>query len=78
MNIRARLTLWFGAVLFLSLLAMGVLSYYELVAEQKQLPVQSPDLKDEDGEAEGASDVLGILAWCGVPSLMIGLGGGWW
>ena len=35
MAIRTRLTLWFTGMLFVSLLAMGVLSYYEFVVEPR-------------------------------------------
>jgi signal transduction histidine kinase len=68
MNIRTRLTLWFALVLVLSLTAMGVLSYYELVVEPRSR-AQAEDPGEEVGEA---------LAWCGVPALVLGLGGGWW
>ena len=78
MTIRTRLTLWFTSVLFAALVAMGVLSYYELVAEPRSEARPgdgAPTQKDAD---EGAGDVVAILAWCGVPSLALALGGGWW
>ena len=63
MTIRTRLTLWFTSVLFASLVAMGVLSYYELVAEPRSEARPgdgAPTQKDAD---EGAGDVVAILAW---------------
>ena len=38
MTIRTRLTLWFAGVLFASLVAMGVFSYFELIAEPRFAP----------------------------------------
>lgn len=78
MTIHARLLLWFSSILFLSLLAMGVLSYYELVAEpHRPAPRETATPKDEADETD-VGDIIGILAWCGVPSLALALGGGWW
>lgn len=74
MTIRARLTLWFTGVLFASLLAMGGVSYYEFVMEPRMKAAQHKEEPDEDTLA----DALGILAWCGLPALAVGLGGGWW
>src|SRR6266850_7072981 len=68
MTIRTRLTIWFALVLILSLTAMGLLSYYELVVEPRSRS-QADAPSEEVGEA---------LAWCGVPALVLGLGGGWW
>jgi len=79
MTIRTRLTLWFTGILFVSLLAMGALSYYELVAEpHSQAARVEAAAKGPDADEEGVGDMLGILAWCGVPALAAGLGGGWW
>jgi len=69
MTIRTRLTLWFATVLFLSLLAMGAMSYYEFVIE--------PRTSREPPDENTVGDALGILAWCGLPALAVGLGGGW-
>jgi signal transduction histidine kinase len=79
MTIRARLTFWFAGVLFASLLAMGALSYYEFVLEPRNDALQAgAALKPQDPDEENAADVLGIVAWCGVPSLALAVGGGWW
>jgi heavy metal sensor kinase len=76
MTIRTRLTLWFTSILFLSLLAMGGLTYYEFVAEPRS-KVERAEANEETQE-NGAEDLLAILAWCGLPALAISLGGGWW
>ena len=79
MTIRARLTLWFATVLVAAMLAMALLSYYELVVEPRAEASAhpAPDAK-EDPDEDGAGDVVDILAWCGLPALALGLGGGWW
>src|SRR5215510_2590958 len=70
MTIRTRLILWFASVLFLSLLAMGAMSYYEFVIE--------PRISKEPLEENLVGEVVEVLAWCGLPALAVGLGGGWW
>src|SRR5262249_40946646 len=65
--------------LFVSLLAMGVLSYYEFVVEPRSQAARAEAaLNGPDADEEGVGDVLGIVAWCGAPALAVGLGGGWW
>jgi signal transduction histidine kinase len=80
MKIRIRLTLWFAAVLVLSLFAMGALSYYELVIEPRnKARAQASGTKLEQAtEDPPGEELLEALAWCGVPALVLGLGGGWW
>jgi two-component system, OmpR family, heavy metal sensor histidine kinase CusS len=78
MTIRARVTLWFAGVLFASLLAMAALSYYELVAEPRREALRPAASKEKEAENEEVSDILAILAWCGLPALGLALGGGWW
>src|SRR6267142_657194 len=80
MTIRTRLTFWFAGVLVVSLLAMGGLSYYELVIEPRnkaraQAAAKNPDEVKEDPPGE---ELLEALGWSGVPALVLGLGGGWW
>jgi signal transduction histidine kinase len=74
MTIRTRLTLWFAAVLLVSLLAMGALCYYELVVEPRRNAASGVHLKGE----EPPEEVLEALLWCGIPALILGLGGGAW
>src|SRR5512140_700408 len=78
MAIRTRLILWFTSILFLSLLAMGLLTYYELVAEPRTKIPRGETAANEETQENGTEDLLVILAWCGLPALAISLGGGWW
>ena len=72
MTIRSKLTLWYSAILFASLLLIGGLSYHELVVEKARAKTA-----DADDDAEGWEDVVAIIAWCGVPAALVGIGGGW-
>ena len=77
MTIRLRLTLWFASVLIASLLGMGLLSYYELVVEPRNnrlLGKTRGNGSNSDGPAEEIGEAA---AWCAVPALVFGLGGGW-
>jgi hypothetical protein len=78
MKIRTRLTLWFVGILFVSLLAMGILSYYELVAEPNNRAGQPAKPGEDEADQSDLGDVIAILAWCGLPALALSLGGGWW
>jgi signal transduction histidine kinase len=78
MSIRTRLTLWFTGILFVSLLAMGTWSYYELVAEPRNKVARGKATADEELRENGAEDLAVILASCGLPALALSLGGGWW
>src|SRR5437016_516516 len=80
MTIRTRVAFWFAAVLVLSLLGMGALSYYGLVIEPRnkaraQTATTNPKEAQEDPPGE---ELLEALAWSGIPALILGLGGGWW
>lgn len=72
MTIRAKLTLWYSAILFVSLLLIAGLSYNELVLEKARAKTA-----EADDDAEGWQDVVGIIVWCGLPAAVIGIGGGW-
>jgi signal transduction histidine kinase len=79
MTIRARLTLWYSAIMFVSLLAMGAFSYYRFVAVPRERA-----LRGEENAAELADDtndftqIAGIVLWSGLPAALLALGGGWW
>ena len=76
MTIRTRLTLWYAAFMFVSLLAVGTLSYVNFVAGRH---VTARD--DHPGKADEERDfgeVFRILLWCGVPAAFLALAGGWW
>ena len=74
MTIRARLTLWYAGILFVSVLIITGLSYKEFMHE-------SAELKAANGtEAENDSwhDIAQISLSCGLPAAIVGLVGGWW
>ncbi len=76
MTIRIRLTLWYAAIMFVSLLAMGALTYHEF-APEPQPDAAAQKSADESDESD-LHEMLRILFWCGVPPALIALGGGWW
>ena len=86
MTIRTRLTLWYAGMMFATLLAMGALSYRQLVVEphQEREKKQAPSLPDQVKGANPADleteddDLLGILLGCGLPAGLLALVGGWW
>jgi signal transduction histidine kinase len=79
MTIRTRLSLWYAAIMFIALLAMGALSYYEFVFEPRREAAARLEAKVAEAEEEGDfADVLRIVLWCGVPAGVLALGGGWW
>jgi signal transduction histidine kinase len=81
MTIRSRLTLWFSAILTISMLAIGLLSYYELVLEPRAKIAHRNAFPGQTAEDEKESEIgeLGeVLAWCGIPALVLSAGGGWW
>lgn len=68
MTIRTRLTLWYGGMLFCSLLLMGGVLHYELIGEyERGLPQESPAEKIQD-----------ILLFYGLPTAIILVVGGSW
>lgn len=79
MTIRLRLTFWYAGVMFVSLLAMGALSYFEFVVEPRSRALRNPGAAKEAAEDESDfNEVFRIVLWCGVPAGLLALGGGWW
>lgn len=74
MTIRARLTLWYAGILFVSVLLITGLSYHEFSREKHR----SNNSHGEEGENEGWEDVAQITLFCGLPAAVLGLAGGWW
>jgi signal transduction histidine kinase len=72
MTIRTRLSLWYAAIMFVSLLAMGVLTYRQFASEPPERATP-PEQADENDFRE----MLRILLWCGVPAAALALAGGW-
>ena len=76
MTIRTRLTIWYAATMFVSLLAMSLLTYHEFAPNPR--PANSTIAPVGESDGEDFHEVLRILFWCGVPPALIALGGGWW
>jgi signal transduction histidine kinase len=74
MSIRTRLTLWYAGIMFVSLVAMGILSYHAFAPEPRAAGQTSADEADESDLGE----ILRIIFWCGGPATLLALGGGWW
>jgi signal transduction histidine kinase len=71
MTIRKRLTLWFAAVLTLSLLVMGAGTYIEIAEQLHHAHRQSADER-------AAKETGEMILEGGVPAILLGLVGGWW
>lgn len=72
MTIRTRLSLWYATIMFVSLLAMGVLTYRQFAPDpaEKATPQEQADEND-------FREVLRTLLGCGVPAALLALAGGW-
>src|ERR1035437_4766563 len=79
MSIRTRLTLWYAGIMFVSLLAMGILSYHAFAPEPRPSGHGPGEhLKPDDVDESDLGEVFRIIFWCGVPATLLALGGGWW
>lgn len=71
MKIRTRLTIWYAAILIISLMVIGVGTYYQIheqaLREKNDQPVENPF--EEAGE---------MIFEVGLPAVILGLLGGWW
>jgi signal transduction histidine kinase len=76
MTIRTRLTAWYAAIIFVSLLAMSALTYHEFAPDPT--PQTAPGEHSGEGDEGDLREMLRILFWCGVPPALIALAGGWW
>lgn len=76
MTIRARLTAWYVSIMFVSLLAMGILLHREFAPD----PADHKSRRAvEDPADEGDfSEAIRIVLWCGLPAAVLAAGGGWW
>lgn len=75
MTIRARLTLWYAAILCASTLLIAGLSFVEF---QREAAGRHGQPASEAEEQDWWEDVVQITLWCGVPAALLGLAGGWW
>jgi two-component system, OmpR family, heavy metal sensor histidine kinase CusS len=73
-SIRTRLTLWYAGIMFVSLAAMGVLSYHAFGPE----PRAADRATSEESDESDLGEVCRIIFWCGVPACLLAVGGGWW
>ena len=79
MSIRTRLTLWYAGIMFVSLVAMGILSYHAFGPEPQISGHTSGDRpKPDESDESDLGEVFRIIFWCGVPATLLALGGGWW
>ena len=79
MSIRARLTLWYAGIMFVSLLAMGMLSYHAFAPEPRPSGYSAGGaLRPDEPDENDLGEIFRIIFWCGVPATLLALGGGWW
>ncbi len=89
MTIRMRLTLWYAGVLFISILSLGSISYYELIIERRAVyhvresklsptePGRTARANDQARqEKEIVKEIREILLWYSLPAAFLGLLGG--
>ena len=80
MTVRTRLTLWYAAVLFVSLLVMGIAAYFEIGRARSHV-LRKAGVAEEliaKDQQEDFEDVSEILFWYGIPAAGLALAGGWW
>jgi signal transduction histidine kinase len=70
MTIRTRLTAWYAGILFIFTLIIAGLAYHELVVERKS------HSKNKIEEDEGYGNAIEMFLCIGLPSAIIGIGGG--
>jgi len=79
MSIRTRLALWYAGIMFVSLVAMGILSYHAFAPEPRtsgHSPGERP--RPDDLDESDLGEIFRIIFWCGAPATLLALGGGWW
>jgi signal transduction histidine kinase len=74
MSIRARLTLWYAAILFVSVLVITGLSYREFAHDRSM----DQHFRGKYGQYDAWEDLAEITLSCGLPAALVGLIGGWW
>jgi signal transduction histidine kinase len=81
MTIRTRLSLWYAAVMFVTLMVMGCLLYYRFIVEPRHAAHRHFEHREEEEMIESDDafeDVTAIVLWCGLPAAALALAGGWW
>jgi two-component system, OmpR family, heavy metal sensor histidine kinase CusS len=79
-TIRTRLSLWYAAVMFVALMVMGVLLYFQLVIGPRHWAHRHHRnyREEEAADPDVFEDVTGIVMWCGIPAALLAVAGGWW
>ncbi len=78
MTIRAKLTLWYAAILAASLLLILGLAYQEFVVESREPRVDSSEPVEAFVPRKAYGEVTDIILVFALPAALIGLAGGWW
>ena len=79
MTIRTRLSLWYAVIMFIALMVMGTLLYFQLVIEPRQEAHRHHHQQEEEAiDPDVIEDVTQIVIWCVVPAAVLALAGGWW
>jgi signal transduction histidine kinase len=79
MTIRTRLTCWYAGIMFVSLLAMATLTYYEFAPDPRNpAPGKDEGRKTDEPDEADFRETFRILFWCGAPAALLGLAGGLW
>ncbi len=79
MTIRTRLSLWYATVMFIALMVMGALLYFQLVIEPRQeAQKHDHEHQEEAVDPDVFEDVTQIVMSCGIPAALLALAGGWW
>jgi len=71
MKIRTRLTIWYAAILIISLIIIGIGTYEQII---EQMELRHLSHLWENALSETSESVV----WVGVPAVLLGLLGGWW
>jgi len=80
MTIRTRLSLWYATIMFVALMVMGVLLYYQIIIEPREHAHKHPERHNTEqaNDEDMFEDVTGIVMWCVIPAVLLSIGGGWW
>ncbi|MDR3456162.1 MAG: ATP-binding protein [Verrucomicrobiae bacterium] len=80
MTIRTRLSLWYASIMFIALMVMGVLLYYQLVIEPREEAHHHHhhERDEEPVDPDVFEDVTSIVLSCGIPAALLAVAGGWW
>ena len=73
MTIRAKLTMWYAAILFVSVLLITGFAHQEFAHEEKLINRSAGRIVENDAW----EDAFDVTMTCAVPAAVIGLIGGW-